>query len=121
MDPRPGSYLRLTIRRRFVAPIFLPHAEGGIGAERDEPGCHPIGAGHGDVGGISPPPEHAGQLPRPIASQRRRPHRLWREFTDRHQIGLLSRWASGWIGESRRPDLLKTDLFDEVTSGGIVP
>jgi SAM-dependent methyltransferase len=53
--------------------------------------------------------------------QRRRPHRLWREFTDRHQSGLLTRWASGWIGESRRPNLLKTDLFDEVASQGIVP
>ena len=53
--------------------------------------------------------------------QRRRPHRLWREFTDRQQIGLLARWASRWIGERRRPDLLKTDLFDEVASEGIVP
>lgn len=53
--------------------------------------------------------------------QRRQPHRLWREFTDRQQIGLLARWASGWIGERRRPDLLKTDLFDEVASEGIVP
>lgn len=52
--------------------------------------------------------------------QRRRPCRLWREFTDRHQIGLLTRWASRWIGEGRRPDLLKTDLFDEVASQGIV-
>ena len=53
--------------------------------------------------------------------QRRRPHRLWREFTDRQQIGLLQRWTGGWIGERRRPDLLKTDLFDEVASEGIVP
>ena len=37
MDPRPGSHLRLTIRRQFVAPIFFPHIEGGVGAERDEP------------------------------------------------------------------------------------
>lgn len=53
--------------------------------------------------------------------QRRQPHSLWREFTDRQQIGLLTRWASGWIEERRRPDLLKTDLFDEVASEGIVP
>jgi len=53
--------------------------------------------------------------------QRRRPHRLWREFTDRQQIGLLTRWSSGWIGGESRPDLLKTDLFDEVVSHGIVP
>ena len=53
--------------------------------------------------------------------QLRRPHRLWREFTDRQQIGLLTRWASGWIGGGSRPDLLKTDLFDEVASQGIVP
>ena len=61
--------------------------------------------------------------------QRRRPHRLWREFTDRQQIGLLqswtggllTRWASGGIGAGSQPDLLKTDLFDEVASQGIVP
>ena len=53
--------------------------------------------------------------------QRRRPHRLWREFTDRQQIALLTRWSSGWFGDGRRPDLLKTDLFDEVASQGIVP
>jgi SAM-dependent methyltransferase len=53
--------------------------------------------------------------------QRRRPHRLWREFTDRQQIRLLTRWARGWIGGRSRPDLLKTDLFDEVASQGIVP
>ena len=53
--------------------------------------------------------------------QRRRPHRLWREFTDCQQIGLLTRWASGWIGAGSRTDLLKTDLFDEVASQGIVP
>ena len=53
--------------------------------------------------------------------QRRRPQKLWREFTDRQQIRLLTRWASGWIGGGSRPDLLKTDLFDEVASQGIVP
>jgi SAM-dependent methyltransferase len=53
--------------------------------------------------------------------QRRRPHGLWREFTDRQQIGLLTRWASGWLGGGSRPDLLKTDLFDEVASQGMVP
>jgi SAM-dependent methyltransferase len=34
---------------------------------------------------------------------------------------LLTRWSSGWDGGGRRPDLLKTDLFDEVASQGIVP
>lgn len=53
--------------------------------------------------------------------QRRQPHRLWREFTDRHQIGLLTRWASGWVEDASRPYLLKTDLFDEVASQGVVP
>lgn len=47
--------------------------------------------------------------------------RLWREFTDRQQVALLTRWSSGWDGGGRRPDLLKTDLFDEVASQGIVP
>jgi SAM-dependent methyltransferase len=47
--------------------------------------------------------------------------RLWREFTDRQQIALLTRWSSVWDGGGRRPDLLKTDLFDEVASQGIVP
>ena len=47
--------------------------------------------------------------------------RLWREFTDRQQIALLTRWSSGWDGGGRRPDLLKTDLFDEVASRGIAP
>jgi SAM-dependent methyltransferase len=46
--------------------------------------------------------------------------RLWREFTDRQQIALLTRWSSGWDGGGRRPDLLKTDLFDEVAGRGIV-
>ncbi len=53
--------------------------------------------------------------------QRRRPHRMWLEFTDRQQIGLLTRWLNGWIWGASRPDLLKTDLFDEVASQGIVP
>jgi SAM-dependent methyltransferase len=47
--------------------------------------------------------------------------RLWREFTDRQQVALLARWSSGWGGGGRRPDLLKTDLFDEVASRGIAP
>ena len=50
----------------------------------------------------------------------RRPHTLWREFADRQQIGLLARWAGARIGRSRT-HLLKTDLFDEVASEGIVP
>jgi SAM-dependent methyltransferase len=53
--------------------------------------------------------------------QRRQPHRLWREFTDRHQIELLTRRLSGWGEGASRPDLLKTDLFDEVAGQGIVP
>jgi len=53
--------------------------------------------------------------------QSRQPHRLWREFTDRQQAALLTRWSGGWIGGGRRPDLLKTDLFDEVAGQGIVP
>jgi SAM-dependent methyltransferase len=53
--------------------------------------------------------------------QRRQPHRLWREFTDRQQIGLLSRWAGGLIGDGSRLRLLKTDLFDEAVSQGIAP
>lgn len=53
--------------------------------------------------------------------QRRRSHRLWREFTDRQQIGLLSRWAGGLIGYGRRLRLLKTDLFDEAVSQGLAP
>jgi SAM-dependent methyltransferase len=53
--------------------------------------------------------------------QRRQPHRLWRDFTDHQQIRLLTRWTRGLIGGGRRPDLLKTDLFDEVASQGIVP
>jgi len=56
-----------------------------------------------------------------IAWQKRRPHRLWRDFTDRQQIGLLTRWSGGRIGGGNRVDLLKTDLFDEVASEGIAP
>ena len=37
MDPRPGSILRLTIYRQFVAPIFFPRAEGGVGVDCAEP------------------------------------------------------------------------------------
>lgn len=56
---------------------------------------------------------------------RRRPHRLWREFSDRQQSGLLDRWMGGLI-KSRiaaggKFDLLKTDLFDEVAGRGVVP
>ena len=47
--------------------------------------------------------------------------RLWREFTDRQQIALLTRWSSGWGGRGTRPAVLKTDLFDEVACQGIVP
>ena len=51
----------------------------------------------------------------------RKPHSLWREFTDRQQYGLLGRWVGDRIGTGIRTDLLKTDLFDEVASRGIVP
>jgi SAM-dependent methyltransferase len=56
---------------------------------------------------------------------RRRPHRLWREFSDRQQPRLLDRWMAGLI-KSRiaaggQFDLLKTDLFDEVAGRGVVP
>lgn len=56
-----------------------------------------------------------------------RPHRLWREFTDRHQLTILDRWlgrgAEGGVA-SLDPvpgdaTLLKTDLFDEVAGRGL--
>jgi SAM-dependent methyltransferase len=57
----------------------------------------------------------------------RRPQRLWREFTDRHQLGLIHRWlgtlASGGGdlgGVEASATLLKTDLFDEVSGRGLV-
>jgi SAM-dependent methyltransferase len=57
----------------------------------------------------------------------RRPHRLWREFTDRHQLGLIGRWlgppasADGDRGGGEASAmLLKTDLFDEVSGHGLV-
>lgn len=55
-------------------------------------------------------------------------HRLWREFTDTHQCGLIARWLAGAqtsTGERASlalpARLLKTDLFDEVAGRGIVP
>lgn len=53
--------------------------------------------------------------------QRRRPHGLWREFTDRQQVGLLVRWWGGRIESGMRTEVLKTDLFDEIAGQGIVP
>lgn len=57
----------------------------------------------------------------------RRPHRLWRDFTDHHQLGLILRWlglppaADGDRDDATSPDrLLKTDLFDEVAGRGLV-
>jgi SAM-dependent methyltransferase len=54
------------------------------------------------------------------------PHRVWREFTDRHQLSLIDRWlapsSAEGCGRSGRPAaavLLKTDLFDEVAGNGI--
>jgi SAM-dependent methyltransferase len=55
---------------------------------------------------------------------RRRPHALWREFTDRQQLGLLDRWLGAAMRDERRGGgrsrLLKTDLFDEVAGRGLV-
>lgn len=57
----------------------------------------------------------------------RRPQRLWREFADGHQLGLLSRWlglplaaSCDRSGGTTRPKLLKTDLFDEIAGRGLV-
>jgi SAM-dependent methyltransferase len=56
--------------------------------------------------------------------RRRRPHQLWRSFTDRHQLELLDRWVGAMpldVPEAgHRPRLLKTDLFDEVAGRGLV-
>lgn len=56
--------------------------------------------------------------------RRRRPQALWREFTDRHQLGLLDRWLGAAMRDVRpggsRSRLLKTDLFDEVAGRGLV-
>ena len=49
--------------------------------------------------------------------QHRQPHQLWRSFTDRLQIELLK----DWLGSRNDGHILKTDLFDEVAGGGIVP
>lgn len=52
----------------------------------------------------------------------RRPDRLWREFTDRLQIGLVDRWIDGPpsdCGAGVRA-ALKTDLFDEVAGRGVI-
>jgi SAM-dependent methyltransferase len=56
--------------------------------------------------------------------RRRRPHELWRSFTDRHQLELMDRWIGPTPREvpsaGRQPRLLKTDLFDEVAGRGLV-
>lgn len=57
-----------------------------------------------------------------------RPQRLWRDFTDRHQLTLVRRWLETAVDEGGRPHaptpaattLLKTDLFDEVAGRGVV-
>jgi SAM-dependent methyltransferase len=55
--------------------------------------------------------------------RRRRPHALWRDFTDRQQLALLDRWIGRVSGhrsqDGDRPRLLKSDLFDEVASRGL--
>jgi SAM-dependent methyltransferase len=48
--------------------------------------------------------------------QRRRPQTLWRRYCDQLHISLLRRW----LGDQERPDVLKTDLFDEVAGEGLV-
>ena len=52
----------------------------------------------------------------------RHPDRLWREFTDRLQIGLLDRWIDGPpSGDGAGfAAALKTDLFDEIAGRGVV-
>lgn len=52
----------------------------------------------------------------------RRPHALWREYTDRLQIALVDRWFDGPECRARnsQPSVLKTDLFDEVAGKGVV-
>lgn len=53
----------------------------------------------------------------------RHPDRLWREFTDRLQAGLLERWLGPAPNhaDGRVPTALKTDLFDEIAGRGVVP
>jgi SAM-dependent methyltransferase len=53
--------------------------------------------------------------------------RLWREFSDRHQAALVTRWIGSLSEGERSPSqpapslsLVKTDLFDEVAGRGIV-
>ena len=53
--------------------------------------------------------------------------RLWREFSDRHQAALVTRWIGSQSEVERSAgspspslSLLKTDLFDEVAGHGIV-
>lgn len=50
------------------------------------------------------------------------PQRLWREFTDRHQLTLVHRWLGRAVevGGGPQKTLLKTDLFDEVAGSGVV-
>lgn len=56
------------------------------------------------------------------------PQRLWREFADRHQLTLIRRWLDRAVEGPAGPHdrgaaaatILKTDLFDEVASGGLV-
>jgi SAM-dependent methyltransferase len=64
-----------------------------------------------------------------VASEwlRARRYRLWREFTDTHQSGLVARWIGALHASARTADhdegglrLLKTDLFDEVAGRGVV-
>jgi SAM-dependent methyltransferase len=55
--------------------------------------------------------------------RRRRPHGLWREYSDRHQIALVDRWLGPRCADTPpregRGRLLKTDLFDEVAGRGL--
>jgi SAM-dependent methyltransferase len=62
-----------------------------------------------------------------VASRWSGPHpfRVWREFTDLHQWGMVASWLgrgpAEWSGDRRPVQLLKTDLFDEIAGRGIAP
>ena len=76
----------------------------------DPAGCDPIPDGD----------SHWDDVAREWAT--RRPDRLWREFTDRLQIGLLDRCIDRFMPGACKtaPAALKTDLFDEVAGTGVI-
>jgi SAM-dependent methyltransferase len=99
-------------------------------------GCH--ASRHAADRAADTPP--AGILPSPLprvddswdgvgaAWSSARPQRLWRDFTDQHQLTLVRRWLDrGGEGGAGPHDpgaaattVLKTDLFDEVAGRGLV-